>query len=181
MKKLVIASLALLSSLAFAASVTVEAQNQIGDKGGSNATMSKLEVAGALNKTFNLDVGVTQGVTANTHAISTREELGLVGKMPLGPVGFYTRVATGVKYNNTTHFGYYLVEPGVTYTTGPVTAKVAYRFRDAFQESNLDATRTTRYGVSYAVTNKDAIGFRFDRQVGDSNNHTYSLNYTHSF
>ena len=32
MKKIVIASLALLSSLAFAASVTVEAQNQIGEK-----------------------------------------------------------------------------------------------------------------------------------------------------
>jgi len=182
MKKILIASLIALTGTAFAASVTIEAQNQIGDKGAANQTQTKLEVKESLNKNFSVDVSATQSVTAGTHALVTRDEIGTTGSFPVfGPIGFYTRLSVGDKYNNTTHFGYYSVEPGVSYAIGPVTAKVAYRFRDAFQESNLDATRTTRYGVSYAVTKKDTIGARFDRQVGDSNSHSYYLNYTHSF
>jgi len=181
MKKIVIASLALLSSMAFAAAVVVESTNQIGDKGSSNSTSSKLQIQENIGKVFTIDASVTQSVTAKTQALGTRDEIGITGKMNLGSVGIYTRIGTGEKYSNTGHFGYYLVEPGVTYSVGPVTAKLAYRFRDAYLESNLDATRTTRYGLNYAITKSDVVGFRFDRTVGDANNHAYSLNYQHSF
>ena len=181
MKKIVIASLALFSSLAFAASVTVEAQNQIGEKGAANQTQTKLEVKESLNDTFSIDASITQAVQANTHALSTRDEVGVTGTLPVGPVAIYTRVGTGAKYNNTTHFGYYLVEPGVSYAIGPVTAKVGFRFRDAYNETNQDLSRTYRYGLAYAVTKKDTVGVRYDRQTGDSQNHSYFINYTRSF
>ena len=181
MKKIAIATLALMTSLAFAGSITLEGQNQIGDKGAANSTNSQLTVRESLNKMLTLDLGVTQYTTAGTHALSTRDEAGITAAVPVGPVGVYARVAAGDKFTNTTHFGYYSVEPGVTYTVGAVTAKVGFRFRDAFNEANLDATRTTRAGVSYAVTKKDAIGFRFDRVTGDSTNHSLNLSYTRSF
>jgi len=181
MKKIVIASLIALAGSAFAASVTLEGQNQIGDKGATDSTNSQITVRESLNKMLTVDVGSTQYTTAGTHALSTRDEAGLTLAMPVGPVGVYTRVAAGDKFTNTTHFGYYSVEPGVTYTIGAVTAKVGFRFRDAFNEANLDATRTTRAGVSYAVTKKDAIGVRFDRVTGDSTNHSYNVSYTRSF
>jgi len=181
MKKIVIASLIALAGSAFAASVTLEGQNQIGDHGAANSTNSQVTVRGSLNNMFTADVGVTQYVAAGTHALSTRDEAGLTLSLPAGPVGIYTRVAVGDKYTNTTHFGYYSVEPGVTYSIGKATAKVGFRFRDAFQESNLDATRTTRAGLSYALTNKDSVGIRFDRVTGDSTNHSYNLSYTRSF
>ena len=181
MKKIVVASLALLSSLAFAASVTVEAQNQIGEKGAKNQTQSKLQVQESLTATFSVDASVTQAVQQGTSALSTRDEVGISGSWPVGPIKFYTRVGTGAKYTNATHFGYYLVEPGVAYSVGPVTARVGFRFRDAYDETNKDLSRTYRYGVSYAVTKKDTVGIRYDRLTGDSQNHSYYVNYTRSF
>ena len=181
MKKLAIATLALVTGLAFGASVTLEGQNQIGDHGAADSTNSQITVRESLNKMLTVDVGTTQYTTAGTHALSTRDEAGLTASVPVGPVGVYARVAAGDKFTNTTHFRYYSVEPGVTYTVGAVTAKVGFRFRDAFNEANLDATRTTRAGVSYAITKKDAVGFRFDRVTGDSTNHSLNLSYTRSF
>jgi len=35
--------------------------------------------------------------------------------------------------------------------------------------------------LSYALTNKDSVGIRFDRVTGDSTNHSYNLSYTRSF
>ena len=181
MKKFLIASLIALTGTAFAATVTIEDINQIGDKGAPNVTGAKIDVKTALNSTFTVDASVTQNVTAGTHALSNRDEVGLITSLPIGPVGVYTRIATGAKFTNTTHFGYYSIEPGISYTTGPITAKVGYRFRDAFDQSNLDATRTTRTGVSYALTKQDAVGIRFDRTTGNATNHSYNLSYTRSF
>ena len=181
MKKIVIASLIALAGSAFAASVTLEGVNQIGDHGGANSSNSSITVKESLNNMLTYDLGVQQQVAAGTHALTTRDEAGLTAAVPVGPIGVYTRVAAGARYTNVTHFGYYSVEPGVTYTIGKVTAKVGFRFRDAFKEANLDATRTTRTGVSYELTKKDAVGFRFDRVTGDSTNHSYNFNYTHSF
>ena len=183
MKKIALAALLALSSTAFAGSITLEGQDQLGDKGAKNSTNYQVSVKESINKMFAGDVSFTNYQQHQTEALSTRIEAGVTGSVPVGPVGVYTRVALGEKYNNTGNFAYYSIEPGVTYTVGAVTAKVGYRYRTAVVDPNVsnDTTDTVRAGVSYAVTNKDAVGFRFDRVKGDSTNHSYNINYTRSF
>ena len=183
MKKILFAVMALMTSLSFAGSITLEGQDQLGDKGAKNSTNYQVSVKESINKTFAVDVGFTNYQQQQTEALSTRIETGVTGSFPVGPVGVYTRVALGEKYTNTGNFAYYSIEPGVTYTTGAVTAKVGYRFRTAVVNPNVsnDTTDTSRFGLSYALSKKDTVGFRFDRVIGDSTNHSYNLNYTRSF
>jgi len=183
MKKIAIASLALFASLAFAGSVTLEGQDQLGDKGAKNSTNYQLTVKESINNTFAADVGFTNYQQNKTEALSTRLETGVTGSFPVGPVGVYTRVAVGEKYTNGANFAYYSVEPGVTYTIGQATAKVGYRYRTAMVDPNVnnDTTDTVRVGLAFAVTKKDTVGIRYDRVRGDSFNHSYNLAYTRSF
>jgi hypothetical protein len=183
MKKIVLATLLVLAGSAFAGSITLEGQDQLGDKGAKNSTNYQVSVKESINKTFAVDVGFTNYQQNKTEALSTRLETGVTGSFPAGPVGVYTRIALGEKYTNTGNFAYYSIEPGVTYTTGAITAKVGYRFRTAVVDPNVsnDTTDTSRFGLNYALTKKDAVGIRFDRSIGDSTNHSYNINYTRSF
>lgn len=181
MKKIAIATLIALASTAFAGSVTVEGQDQQGEKGAVGSTNYALSVKESITNTLALDIGATNYQQDGTKALSTRLETGISGSIPMGPIGLYARTAIGEKYNNTKNFAYYSIEPGVTYTLGKATVKVGYRYRDAVNEINLDKTRTGRIGVSYALTNKDTIGIRYDKVTGDSWNHSYNLAYTKLF
>jgi len=183
MKKIALAVLLALSSSAFAGSITLEGQDQLGDKGAKNSVNYQLSVKEPINKMFAADVSFTNYQQHQTEALSTRLETGITGSIPVGPVGVYTRVAVGEKYNNTGNFAYYSVEPGVTYTMGKLTAKAGYRYRTAMVNPNVsnDTTDTSRFGLSYALTKKDAVGLRFDRVIGDSTNHSYNLSYTRAF
>jgi hypothetical protein len=185
MKKIALATLLLLSlvSTAFAGSITLEGQDQLGDKGAKNSVNYQLSVKEPINKMLAVDVAFANYQQHQTEALSTRLETGITAAVPVGAVGVYTRVAVGEKYNNTGNFAYYSIEPGVTYTVGAVTAKVGYRYRTAMVNPNVsnDTTDTSRFGLSYALTKKDAVGVRFDRVIGDSTNHSYNLNYTRSF
>jgi len=183
MKKFALATLALATSLAFAGSITLEGQDQLGDKGAKNSVNYQLAVKESISKTFAADVSFTNYQQHQTEALSTRIETGLTGSLPVGPVGVYTRLALGEKYSNTGNFAYYSIEPGVTYTLGNATAKVGYRYRTAIVDPNVsnDTTDTVRAGISYAISKKDSIGLRYDRVRGDSTNHSYNLSYTRSF
>jgi hypothetical protein len=161
--------------------VTIEGQDQQGERGAVGSTNYALSVKESINSIFAADLGATNYQQDNTKALSTRLETGITASIPMGPIGLYARTAIGEKYNNTKNFAYYSIEPGVTYTLGKATVKVGYRYRDAVNEVNLDKTRTGRIGVSYALTNKDTIGVRYDKVTGDSWNHSYNLAYTKSF
>jgi hypothetical protein len=181
MKKIAIATLMVLASTAFAASVTLEGQDQQGERGAVGSTNYALSVKDSINNTFAADIGLTNYQQDNTKALSTRLETGLTASVPMGPVGLYARTSIGEKYNNTKNFAYYSIEPGVTVTLGKVGFKLGYRYRDAVNEINLDKTRTGRVGVSYVLSNKDTIGVRYDKVTGDSWNHSYNVSYTRSF
>jgi opacity protein-like surface antigen len=184
MKKIVtIAALMAATTLASAASVTVELQNQQGDRGARDSTNYALSVQESLNKTFAADVGVTTFQEDGTKSLSNRLELGLTGTRPFGKVSLYTRAAIGEKFTNGADFGYYSVEPGVIYNiSDKLSAKVGYRFRTGFGDNgNLDTTHTARAGVSYAVTKVDSIGVRYDQVRGDAFNHSFNFAYTRSF
>jgi long-subunit fatty acid transport protein len=180
---LVTAALMAATTLASAASITVEGQVQTGDRGARDSTNYALSVQQSLNKTFAADVGVTTFQEDGTKALSNRLEVGITGARPVGPVSLYTRVAVGEKFSNGVDFGYYSVEPGVVYNfTNKLSGKVGYRFRNGFGDNgNLDTTQTTRAGVSYAVTKQDSVGVRYDQVRGDAFNHSVNFAYTRSF
>jgi opacity protein-like surface antigen len=180
---LVTAALLAATTLASAASVTFELQDQQGRRGERDSTNYSLILKESINKTFTADVGFTAFQQDTTKALSDRLETGITGTMPVGPVNLYTRVAFGEKFNNGSNFGYYSIEPGVTYNiTDKVTGHVGYRFRNGFgNNANLDTTHTTRAGVSYAVTKKDSVGVRYDQVRGDAFNHSVNFAYTRSF
>jgi opacity protein-like surface antigen len=184
MKKIVtIAALMAATTLASAASVTVELQNQQGDRGARDSQNYALSVKESVGKNFAVDLGFTAFQQDTTNALSNRIEAGVTGTRPFGKVSLYTRAAVGEKFTNGADFGYYSVEPGVIYNINDkLSAKVGYRFRNGFGDNgNLDTTHTARAGVSYAVTKVDSIGVRYDQVRGDAFNHSFNFAYTRSF
>ena len=67
--------------------------------------------------------------------------------------------------------------------TSSLTAKVAYRYRTAAENANVnkDTTDTVRVGVTYAIDKVRSVGARFDRITGDSRQDGYNVFYSHSF
>lgn len=189
MKKVVtmiLATLALAASgSVFAASATVEYGDARGVDGSSSTNNVSLTVRENINQSFVGDVQIFNASSQTTGAETfTRYEAGVTGTTaPLvGPVSFYTRTAIGQKYTNTTNFGYYSVEPGLSAPLGAgFSAKVAFRFRSAFDAGNNDTTRTIRAGVAYDLTPKDQIGVRYDDMRGYPNQNITSVNYTRGF
>jgi hypothetical protein len=118
---------------------------------------------------------------ANT--VTNRYELGVTPGMDLSSVlRGDVRVATGVKQKSGVQdFNYYSLEPGVTAKFGDISARVAYRFRDAYDAANADRSNTTRYSVGYALTKVDTIKLGYDRQTGDGANKQTTVAYTRSF
>ena len=185
MKKIVIATLALVSSLAFAGTATVEGSKVNGLEGAKDALSTQFAVSESINKTFSVNAQVSSQQSDVTNAVTTRLEVGGTATVPVyGPVSGYTRVAVGQKYSTAGSFTYYSIEPSVSVPLTPsLTAKVGYRFRTAAENANLnkDTTDTVRVGLSYALNKEHAVGFRFDKMTGDSKNESYNFFVTRSF
>ena len=184
MKKIVtIAALMAATTLASAASVTIEGQDQQGHRGARDSTNYSLSVKYPVNKTFAADIGFTAYQQDGTKALSDRLEAGVTGTMPAGPVSLYTRVAVGEKFSNGADFEYYSIEPGVVYNfTDRLSGKAGYRFRNGFgNNGNFDTTHTARAGLTYVINKQDSVGVRYDQVRGDSFNHSFNFAYTRSF
>lgn len=186
MKKIIaiIATLALAAGTAFAGSVTVEGA-KINTIGGNDQMNSNFTLSESINDTFSVHTQLSSTQTDNTHAVSTRLEVGGTATTTLfGPVKGYAKVAVGQKYSTSGQFTYYSIEPGVSLPlSSNLTAKVGYRFRTAAENANVnkDTTDTVRVGVTYAINKKDAVGVRFDRITGDSRQDGYNVFYSRSF
>jgi predicted porin len=185
MKKIVIATLVLMSGLAFAGTATIEGSKINGLEGGKDAMVTNFSVSETVNKTFSVHTLLASTQSDVTNAVSTRLEVGATATTPIyGAITGYTRVAIGQRFNTAGHFAYYSIEPGLSVPlSSSLTAKVGYRFRTAMENPNVnkDTTNTVRVGVSYALNKQHAVGFRFDRQVGDSRSDSYNFFLTRSF
>jgi len=185
MKKiLAILSIAISSSV-YAASSTVEYQDQTGVKGTTNSSLYLLSVSENINKNFSGAITMNYGAKDSNGAISSsRIEGSLTGKTTVGVFSPYVRLGVGEKFTTTTNYSYYSVEPGVTAPLGNtgLTARIGYRYRTAFDSTaNADTTNTKRVGLSYAVTKQDTIGVRYDQIRGDTNQNNVAFNYTRNF
>ena len=185
MKKILSVLFALtISSATFAGSVTIEG-SKINTIGGNDAQRGSISLKEDLNNTFSVHTQLSSTQSDNTNSVSTRFEVGATTTAPLfGSVKGYTKVGLGEKYSTKGQFTYYSIEPGITVPlSSSLTARVAYRYRTALENTNAnnDTTQTVRVGVTYALNKKDAIGTRFDRIAGDTRQDLYALFYTRSF
>lgn len=137
----------------------------------------------AVTKGISVDAGIYTTTADVANTITNRYEVGVGGGFSINPaVTTDLRVATGIKAKSGSQdYSYYSVEPGVNAKFGDVTARVAYRYRDAFNDANPDRSNTMRYSVGYAVTKKDSIRIGYDVLRGDGANNTTTVAYTRSF
>lgn len=185
MKKILAILAILTASSAFAGgSATIEYQNADGINGGADQNGYSATLRQDINKNFTGDLAFQTRTNSSTGNLSTqRIEAGVTGKLPLGTVTPTLRLATGEKFSSTYHYSYYVVEPGINapFGTTGVTARLAWRYRTAYDTANADETRTWRYGLSYAINKEHTVGLRYDVQRGQPNQNVIAVNYTRNF
>lgn len=185
MKKIITILALLTASSAFAGgSATVEYQAADGVNGSPDQTGYVATLRQDITNNFVGDVAFQTRTNDSTGNLSTqRLEVGVTGKVAVGPVTPTLRLATGEKFSSTYHYDYYVVEPGVNAPIGStgLTARLAWRYRTAYSSANQDETRTWRYGLSYAINKENAVGVRYDVQRGQLNQNVVAVNYTRSF
>jgi hypothetical protein len=185
MKKILAIIAVLTASSAFAGgSVTVDYQNADGVNGGVDQNGYSATLRHDINKKFTGDLSFQTRTSATSGNLSTqRIEAGLTTKLPLGPLTSSLRLATGEKFSSTYNYAYYVVEPGISAPIGStgLTARLAWRYRTAWDSANSDETRAWRYGLSYAINKEHAVGVRYDVQRGQSNQNVVAVNYTRNF
>jgi hypothetical protein len=185
MKKILAILAMAISGSVYAASATVEYQDQTGVKGTTDSSLYLLSVSESINKNFSAAITSNFGAKDSTGAVSnSRIEGSVTGKTTIGLFSPYVRLGVGEKFTTTTNYPYYSVEPGVTAPLGNtgLTARLGYRYRTAFDSSAFaDTTNTWRLGMSYAVTKQDTVGIRYDQVRGDTNQNNLAFNYTRHF
>jgi len=185
MKKILAILVMAISGSVYAASATVEYQDQTGVNATTDSSLYLLSVSENINKNFSAAIASNFGAKDSTGSMSnSRIEGSVTGKTTVGLFSPYVRLGVGEKFTTTTNYAYYSVEPGVTAPLGNtgLTARLGYRYRTAFDsDSYADTTNAWRLGMSYAVTKQDTIGVRYDQVRGDTNQNNWAFSYTRNF
>jgi len=106
-----------------------------------------------------------------------------------GPLSAGLRLGIGEKFNGenkagqTVDFGYYTVEPILTYkATDALSFNTSYRYRNAFNTSNYAyKTNTVKVGAAYKLTKEDEIGAKYFEKYGDFRSNGFELVYSRGF
>jgi hypothetical protein len=194
MKKLLVILGLVVSSQAFAVSALddfalIEYEHfGAADQTSPNQNAFSLMARKNLNSWLAADVQMSQinneKPTVDTLA-SARIESGLFAQVKtIADFNVFSRVAVGQKYNSTTNFGYYSVEPGLGHAIPGVpglSSTVSYRYRSAFDEGKGDTTHTVRAALWYDLNRNNNVYVRYDNVRGDVNQNGYTVGYIHSF
>lgn len=180
MKKLVLLAAMLATTSAFAQGFgSIEYGSRDGVNGNPDSNAVKITLGSKINDNVSVDLSSRfakqDGTSSNN---TTRLEAGVTGTMPVAS-GFsvYTRGAVGERFTSTGNDSYYAIEPGVKYAINPaLTAKVGYRYRDAFNSANNDLTRTWRFGAEYSLNKTYSVGLGYDRVRVDSEFNAITVN-----
>jgi hypothetical protein len=136
-----------------------------------------------INSNFAVDAGIQTTTADVANTVTNRYEAGLTAGASFGSLTPDVRLAVGQKQKSGVEsFSYYSVEPGVNMALpAGFSARVAYRYRDAFNDKNADQSRTARVSLGYALTKADKVSVGYDRLRGDGANNTTYVAYTRSF
>jgi hypothetical protein len=183
-KMLALATLLTISGYAAAQSVTVGYADRDLKKGGQEHQTS-LSVKTASFGSLSGYIGFSAVQTDTTNTLTNRTELGLNHEQDVIPgLKGNIRVAHGWKAKSGAEVTqYYVIEPSVTTKVGktPLSVKLGYRLREAYENSVADNSKTTRLSVGYNLTTKDKISVGRDWQRGDGALIQTSLQYTRAF
>jgi hypothetical protein len=186
--KLVTAAVLLaVSSVGFAqTSATLALQDRKLDSNGQSVSVTQLNIRTKLFSDIDGDIGINQAKNDTTNSITDRRELGLSSGYDVTNFAKVTlRGATGIKnVSGKAGIYYYSIEPGLNIKTpiDGLTARVAYRYRDAYDAVNKDNLETMRYGLSYNLTKKDRITLQYDNAFSGASTYKQTgISYTRSF
>ena len=162
------------------AGVKFETRN--GRDGTQDANAYSITAGQNINKYLDAEV-YARVKSADDDTNNTRLEVGAIGKLPVTQsLSLYTRGAVGEKFDGKDNTAYWSVEPGVKLAlTSNLNVKAGLRFRDAFNTSDNDSTRTYRLGADYAITKASTVSVGYDRQMGDSDYDTLGFGYNVKF
>ncbi len=184
--KFLVASAVLVSSSVFAqSSFTVSYADRTLDSNNQHVAVTGLSVRTKLFSQVDGDIGFNQSRNTVSNAITDRTEAGLsTGYDLTSSIRATIRGAVGMKnVSGKQGVEYYAVEPGINVKlpVDGVSARVAYRYRNAFDESQLDRSNTMRYSLSYALTKKDSVSLGYEVLTGDGANKQTVVSYTRRF
>ena len=139
--------------------------NKPNDKNGFN-----LQVGTEIGNGIKLDVKNEFRVEETAHKSSNRLEAGATYEAKVyDKIGVSLRGSIGEKYADDTNYGYYTIEPGVSYAlTDALKLKASYRLRDTFSDSHADRTNTYKVGADYDLNKTAYVTGSIGRTTGDS-------------
>jgi hypothetical protein len=186
MKKLVLAvSLALASAGAVAESrgfITLEGESQnIHGTGVDVRSFNLIPGVKSGNLTYDLKV---QAQSKDDHATSANIEPRVKYDYKIGMTDFtaWGRVGLGEKITQSGNYGYYTVEPGLSYAVLPgAKLSISNRYRDSFSDGKNYQTNTLYVGGTYDVNSFDTVGLKLYRSYNDAESNGVEFAYTRWF
>jgi len=146
-------------------------QFQNGRDGQADTNGMRYVLGNTFNKNWAAEISGETNRADGTKVISSLAEVAVIPSIPLGSSATaYLRAGTGTAFvSGADSFNYYSLEPGVKVAvTAETGIKVAYRFRDAYDNSaNAFKTNTVRLGVEQALTKSVSATLGYDRSYGD--------------
>ena len=191
MKKLIVAvALAVASMQASAgAFITLEGEYENSNNKTNNATTALNIIPG-----YKITDGDFKGVTIDLknqladkidqHSTSSQIEPRIKYEMPIGMSSLtaWGRLGVGEKITNGANYGFYTIEPGITYkVTDKISLSVSDKYKDAFSSGKAAQTNQVYVGGSYKATDVDTIGLKAYQKFEDTHSTGVELGYTRSF
>ena len=142
----------------------------------------KIEDGALKGTTFDLKAQLQDKV--DSHTPGQNIEPRVKYEMPVGMTGLtaWGRLGLGEKITSGDNFGYYTVEPGLTYSvTKEIKLSVSDRYRDAFASGKAYQTNTVYAGGAYSLTDKDTLGLKVYEKYEDTHSTGVEFGYTRSF
>ena len=184
--------LTLAISLAFA-TFAVQAENrglitlegELENKHGTSNDVNSFNlIPGVKLGDYVVDVKTQVQSTDNTRTTSANIEPRIKYNYKVGMTDLtvWGRLGLGEKIQDGGNFGYYTIEPGVSYSlTKDIKLSVSDRYRDAFADNHAYRTNTIYAGTTYDVNSFDTLGLKLYRKYGDTESNGVEFNYTRWF
>lgn len=135
---------------------------------------------GAVTVDLKTQVSTKEGSRTNSANIEPRVKYDY--KIGMTDFTVWGRLGLGEKIQNGGNFGYYTVEPGISYTVLPgAKLFVSDRYRDSFQDNKGYRTNTIYLGGSYDVNSFDTVSAKLYRKYDDTESNGIEFAYTRWF
>ena len=140
-------------------------------------------IPGVKSGNFTYDLKV-QAQSKDDHKTSANIEPRIKYEQKIGMTDFsvWGRLGLGEKITSDGNFGYYTIEPGISYNIikgGKLF--VSDRYRDAFADGKNYQTNTIYVGASKNLTDVDTLGLKLYRKYENTESNGVELAYTRWF